>query len=486
MAVAPESAVAARIEKGERRALYLVTGEALLAEAAGRRIATALAGAEDAVQVHHRPEGLKDILADLRTFSLFGGAKVVVVVESAVLSDRDSAAYLIEQAAEGLPVGPDDELTAAGRHAAGRLLQACRLFGLDPFAAPAEEVVAQLPDSALAGGVTAGGRSRRKKRSKSEREELARQLAALLDAAAREELQGWAESDAADLETLARQGLPERHALVLCEVAVDARHPLCAHLRAEGALVELTTVEAGAKGGWEGLDDVAAELERETGAAIERDALAELARRTLKRGSDWGSSRPDADSAARFAAEYRKLASLAEQGSIGVDLVTEVTRDRGEADVFAMLDAIGEGRSGDALDQLRRALAAADDEMRVRLGLFAQLAGFARRLAVVGGVVEAAGLPWGERSYSRFKARIAPRLAEGRVPDADEALFARKVHPFPLHRAYLAAGRLGNELLAQLPGRLLETELQLKGESDDADAALTSLVVWLATAKRSA
>ena len=41
-------------------------------------------------------------------------------------------------------------------------------------------------------------------------------------------------------------------------------------------------------------------------------------------------------------------------------------------------------------------------------------------------------------------------------------------------------------LMLRFPSVVLDTELQLKGESDDADAALSGLVVWLATAGRRA
>ena len=56
------------------------------------------------------------------------------------------------------------------------------------------------------------------------------------------------------------------------------------------------------------------------------------------------------------------------------------------------------------------------------------------------------------------------------------------LHPFRLHRAYLAASRLPEPLLAKLPSDLLETEFQLKGESGEADVALARLVARLSQA----
>ena len=46
------------------------------------------------------------------------------------------------------------------------------------------------------------------------------------------------------------------------------------------------------EGDWSGLDELTAELARQTGVTIDRPALAALARRTLRGGSGWGTSPP--------------------------------------------------------------------------------------------------------------------------------------------------------------------------------------------------
>jgi hypothetical protein len=58
------------------------------------------------------------------------------------------------------------------------------------------------------------------------------------------------------------------------------------------------------------------------------------------------------------------------------------------------------------------------------------------------------------------------------------------MHPFRLHRAYLAAGRLPRGVAEKLPAWVLETELEIKGESSDPDVALSHLVARLAGAVR--
>ena len=98
-----EDRILERIKGGSSSPLFLVAGESVLAESSGQRIAAALASPLGArVETYRRPADLREIFADLRTFSLFGSAKVILVIESAVLSDRSAAAYLIDQAAEAL------------------------------------------------------------------------------------------------------------------------------------------------------------------------------------------------------------------------------------------------------------------------------------------------------------------------------------------------------------------------------------------------
>ena len=58
------------------------------------------------------------------------------------------------------------------------------------------------------------------------------------------------------------------------------------------------------------------------------------------------------------------------------------------------------------------------------------------------------------------------------------------IHPFRLHRAYLAASRLPSTLLARLPMRVLDTEMALKGEGSEPQAALAALVAEIAAALR--
>lgn len=470
--------VVGAIRAGRVSSLYLVVGERVLAEPVALEIGRALAekgGGQP--EVRRRPARLDEVLEDLSTFSMFGGGKVVVAVETALFADLQAAADLVDEAAEAAPPAGDGELSAAERRAARRLLRVLELFRLAPDGGSPEQVVAGLPDWVLKGGAAAGGR--RRARGKKQVEALVEGLAALLACALREGIEGWAEGELARLDAILERGLPEGHALVLAERSVADGHPLVETLTQRGAVVRLGLVGSRKGGGWEGLHLLADELCRQTGAAIAGDALEELARRTLRQeGRGWSGGRVDADSTERFAAEYRKLASMSGGGRIERRLVESAVEDRGDEDVFAILDAIGDGKAGDALGRIHRLVASADDASGVRLGLFSRLADFCRLLAAVGGMIEVARVPRGERNYGRFKSSLAPAL-QRELPDGLPNPLAG-LHPYRLHRAYLAASRLPAELLRRLPWRALETELRLKGEGAEADAVLAELVVEMA------
>ena len=207
------------------------------------------------------------------------------------------------------------------------------------------------------------------------------------------------------------------------------------------------------------------------------DAVRELARRTLRKSSERGRrDQMDAESSGRFAAEYRKLAGMVDGDVIDLGTVQGSVEDRGEEDVWKVLDEIGAGQTGAAMHRLRRLLESAEDEMGAKLSTFSLLAEFARQLVAVQGLLVATGAPSGQRNYNQFKSQIAPTLQadlDGGLPNP-----LARLHPYRLHRVYMAASRHRRDLTPLLP-RLLETELALKGESGAAQTSLLSLVAEL-------
>lgn len=472
----------ARVGEAAPDPVYLVSGDLVTAEPAALRLAEAIAGRAGAkVELRRRPESLAPILADLRTYSLFGAPKVVVAVATGALADRQAAAELIDEAAEALPLGGPEALTGAAREAATRLLQVLRLFELDPSSGEPERLLGELPAWVFQGGASfrrgRAGRGRGRKQA----EELRRGCAELLAAAREAGLEGWMAGEIGELAAAVERGLPEGHCLVLAERLVAQDHPVARLLAERGVAVEAGHVERDRRGRWHGLDALARELAAESGVEAEPAALAELARRTLRQGErGGGGGRAEADSTSRFAAEYRKLALIAGGGPIRTELVTETVEDRGRDEVWPVLDAIGDGRPGAALEALRAWLAGAEDPIAARLSFFALFASFCRQLAACAALLETRRLPRAERSYPRFKDRIAAALQE-ELPGGLPSPLAG-VHPFRLHRVYLAASRAPAERVRDLPARLLEAELRLKGASRDPETVLTALVAEVAAA----
>jgi hypothetical protein len=468
--------------------VYLVEGDRATAEPAARRLAEALAQrAGCALEAHVRPPRLSPILGDLRTYALFSSAKVLLVVETGALADRAAAAAFIDEAADAVPLsssgGGEDagSLSPGERRAALSLLQAVRLFEIDPLEGEPAELLGRLPDWVFQ-GARKGGRKRTKKRVAALREDLAD----LLTAARAAGLHGFGEHEISELAAVVREGLPPGHTMVLAESSVAADHPVVGAIEERGARLRLARVESERRG-WSGVEELVDELARQTGVRAAPAAVAELARRTLRKEGGGRGKSTESATTDRFAAEYRKLAELARGSSEGGEpvieraMVEEAVEDRGEEDVFKILDAVGEGRGGEALERLDRYLGAAGDALAARLSFFALFAGFCRNLTAVRGMMAVAGVRAGERNYGRFKSGLAPRL-QGELAGRKSPLAG--LHPYPLHRAYLTVPRMSGEFLARLPWRVLETELALKGESAEPETALAELVVEVASAVR--
>lgn len=473
--------ILAGIADGRVEACYLVSGDRVVSEPAAVRVGEALCqkfGGEPTV--HRRPAQLLHLLDDLRTFSLFDPAKVIVAVETAVVGDLSAAAGLVDQAIKVLPVNPAEEPSTRERDAAIRLVQALRLLQIDPYQGAADQAIKKMPDWSFQGEASLKRTGRSRARAKKQIAGLKQQCVDLLEAGRAAGIEGRAEGAAEAIAEILEGGLPEGHVLVLAESSVAAKHPLVAALDKRGSHLALGGVEASRRG-WEGLRTLTEELERETGAGIDSRAVEELARRTLRKeaGGRGRSEVVDSDSTARFAAEYRKLAEMAGGERIRMEHVEGGVEDRGEEDVWKILDDIGAGRAGSANRRLRRHMASADDPIGGRLSFFGLLATYCRHLAAIDGALERSGVARGERNFNRFKSGIAPRLQADLANGKKSPLGG--LHPFRLHKAYLAACRVPSERIAGLLDRVLEAELRLKGESRSPEATLELLVAEVAS-----
>ena len=150
--------------------------------------------------------------------SLFADGKVVAVVESGVFADRTTAATLFEEIRQQLPwSGGAGQLTGKARDAATRLLQVLRLFDVDPAAVGPERAMAALP----------GGAARRERRRAVAARRKGRTSRSCAPGSCRcstpatpRVSSGLGDSAASLVADLVRDGLPDRHALILIESAV--------------------------------------------------------------------------------------------------------------------------------------------------------------------------------------------------------------------------------------------------------------------------
>src|ERR1700761_736982 len=100
----PVQRLLASLLQGGTSQVALVHGDLVLAEPAALEVAAALAERHGGqVESYRRPPSLPALLQDLRTFSLFGAAKVVLAIDTAIFADRSGAADLIDDAEEALP-----------------------------------------------------------------------------------------------------------------------------------------------------------------------------------------------------------------------------------------------------------------------------------------------------------------------------------------------------------------------------------------------
>lgn len=465
--------------EGQAPPLVVVAGDRPLAEPVAHRLAAGLGDLWGTAPTTLRhPDDLGRVVEDLETFSLFEAGKVVVAVGTGALADRSAASQLVAEALASTPfAGGPTELLGSARQGALALLRVLRLFDLDPTQGAAESLLARLPAALFATG--AGGRGRKAAAAGDPREALV----PLLHAAVEAGLRGLGADSGSRLADLLRDGLPERHVLILAESAIADGHPLVAPLERRGGWIDTGRLES-ERGRIDGLERLVGELERETGVPIRSDAATELARRTLRGAGRRGAEGAvDTDSTERFGAEYRKLAALAGGGEIHRASVEAHVEDRGEEDVWDILSAFGAGKRGEALARLERRLASAEDSVAERLSFFGQLAAFLRHVVAVRGIARSLGVGYGESFYPRFKSEVAPRL-QGSVPGMEKNPLAG-VHPYRVHRAYLAAERLTDGEVDRIPAELLATERRLKGDSGEPDAALAALLLRLSPAAAS-
>ena len=98
------------LANGPAAPVYVVASDLVLGQPAAEQLARTLAErASCKPEIHRRPPKLVPLLNNLRTYSLFATAKVILAIDTAVLTNREAAADLVDDAEAALPLSSTSE-----------------------------------------------------------------------------------------------------------------------------------------------------------------------------------------------------------------------------------------------------------------------------------------------------------------------------------------------------------------------------------------
>ena len=419
--------VLAAIRGGTPSPVYLLDGDAFLTLRAARTIADALVPEAqrslNLVEVDGAA-GPGEVASELATGGLFGGSKVVLVVEPAFLQSKEDLAGAFAKASDMWREGRQREAARRLVALAARLGWSTADLAGDSPPTPAEWEEKLQGDDGL-------------------RPEDGAFLSEAGRYAGEKNLQA-ARDDTSALEALLEKGLPPGHVLVLAAGKVDGRLPLVKRLAAAGCRIP---VAIQSEGTWDAQRPVIGPLLAETlsGTGKSVDAGAE-ARLAALLGAD----------ARALAAEVAKLATFVGDRKVirAEDVDALVVRTAADP-FFALGNAVESRDLPGALAVLRRSLAdGASPHM-----LVGSLAGTVRRMLVERerGRIAAGGRRVG--SFAEWNASVLPSIDPAELKE-------RK--PYGLWMKYQAALRFGREELLTGLASLAEADHSMKTGSDGA------------------
>ena len=415
----------AEIRAGRPAPVHLLDGDPFLTLRAARQLAEALVPeARRSLNVVELDAAASpaEVAAELSTSGLFGGAKVVLVVEPAFLQAKEDAAEAFERARQMWSDGRQ-------REAARRLLTLAAKAGwsaadLDPGRDGAASPAAWKRELGI------------------EVDEAARSFLADAGRFALERDMKAAKDDASALDALLGRGLPPGQALLVAAGKVDGRLPLVKKLAAAGRRITLAVEK---EGQWDAqrpvLGPVIASLLAGAGKSLDRAAESRLAELV-------------GDDARVLAAEVAKVAAyVGEREVIGIADVEELVVRVAADPFFALGNAVEARDLENALGVLGRSLSdGASPHM-----LLGSLAATVRRLLVERERGRAAG---GERRFGSFQewcAVVLPLIPEDELKD-------RK--PYGFWMKYQAAMRFSREELLEALAGLAEADRAMKSGGD--------------------
>lgn len=390
---------------------------------------------------------IPDLRASLNTYSLFGGATIVWVDGTRLLTSKSNVEDLLARAATAWAEAQRGEDEAGRARAARDVLRALALRGIDLTAAGEEEgaAIAQFPagegtDPAFLAEVAAYCRDR---------------------GLAPEEEGG----EAALLAAL-EAGWPEGNVLVLVAAACDRRLRLFKALQKHGLVLDLGGEERDARAAEQMGRQRLARLASEAGARLTPDARDLLERKV---GFDLGRLHSELEKLATYAGEGKPIDAAAVEAAVGW------TRDEGQ---WELANAIQERDLPRALRALRRTLDQGVPPVKLFFQVASKIRDLAMAQAVIAGPLREVWRPGTDDGA--YRARVRPRI-EALLASAGEAPWAAflRIHPFALFKALEAAGRYRREEVLRALEAAYDANWAMVSGGGDPAATLEQLVVRL-------
>lgn len=434
------------LDRGETAPVYLVVGERFLCQQAVGELINHLLPDERQraaclTQLDGEQEEPGQTLNQLRTYSLFGGRRVIKVTDSRLLFSKVVGKTLWERA-----VQYQEKNDSAG--AARCLRQFLELEGLaaadllelsDPawqaqfnFAKPPGDL-AWVSDLLGGGPTGSGGKS--------------------------------SSVDTAELYMAAlREGLPGGNILILTSEAADKRKKLYKTIAEVGVIVDLSLdggISAAAKKGQsEVVEAIIRQTLAESGKSIDVKALAMLVERVGFHPVAAG-------------LESEKLALFVdERKSIGVADINEVVGRTREEAIFELNEAVGNRDLASAL-----AIAGRLQESGTHaLAMIAALRNYLRKLLVIRSLQDMA-----DPTYSPGLAYGPFQVYLDRLKKCREAFLPKEIggHPFAVYMMFGKAEKFSLGELIEALGLLLEADYSLKGSGLPDKLVLDGLLLRL-------
>jgi len=434
------------LDRGETVPVYLVVGERFLCQQAVTELVNHLLPDERQraaclTQLDGEQEEPGQTLNQLRTYSLFGGRRVIKVSDSRLLFSKVVGKTLWDRA-----VQYQEKNDGAG--AARCLRQFLELEGLT--AGDLQELSGPAWQAQFGFAMPPGG------------------LAWVNDRLGGGEVSGGGKNPVCDNAELymnaLRQGLPGGNILVLTAEAADKRKKLYKTIAEVGVIVDLSVDSGGGKAADKGRTEVVEEIVRKTlaefGMTIDAKAMAVLVERI--------GFHPVA-----AALESEKLALYAEgRKSIGVAEINEVVGRTREEAIFELNEAV-------ANRDLASALAIAG---RLReggthtLAIIAALRNHLRKLLEIKGMQEMPDLAYPARAAFPVFQGYLERLKKCRADNLPKVIGG---HPYAVYMLFTKAEKFSQTELIGALGLLLDADYNLKGGGLSDALVLDDLILRL-------